>query len=56
MVDKTLSNKQIGPVFRFDDVKEFIRLLKEEMNLLDYEGEMKTIIWIIDKLAGEKLA
>ncbi len=41
--------------FNEDKVKEAVRLLKEEMNTLDYDGEMKTIIWIIDKIFGDKL-
>jgi len=38
------------------DVKEAVRLLKEEMNTLDYDGEMETIIWIINKIFGDKLS
>lgn len=40
------------------DVKEFIKLLKEEFKNRDYmnaSGEIITINYIINKLAGDKL-
>ena len=57
---KTLSDKitqcsEGVDLYQPQDVKEAVKLLKEEMKLLDYDGEMKTIIQIIDEIFGEKL-
>jgi hypothetical protein len=38
------------------DVKEFIRLLKEEIIKLNYPGKVETqMLYEIDKLCGDKL-
>ena len=67
MTEQTLSDK-----FRFDtsfadpdaevvlnvqDVKDFIKKLKEEIIKLNYPSQIKTqMLYEIDKLAGDKLA
>jgi len=47
-----------GDYFKLEDVKEFIRLLKEEIIGEEFEYYEHSVEWlkeIIDKLAGEKL-
>ena len=54
--------KLAKPLIREEDVKEFVRRLKEDLNPLDSDKEDLTLltfkeqIKIIDKLAGEKLS
>ena len=51
---KTLSDKIILPTIKTEDVKQFIKDLKEMINRNNkLTGEM--VYCLIDKLAGEKL-
>jgi hypothetical protein len=50
-----LSDKLDGGVILYEDVKEFIRLLKEELFSCDRVEDEEPVFEIIDKLAGDRL-
>lgn len=56
--DGTSHYKQTNYIYREEDVKEFIRRLKEELTDVKqaiWAAELDRIFAVIDKLAGEKL-